>query len=1125
MNANIRLFGFIMSLSPIAIAVSARAETYRIPEAPPTAFSDIELIVNKELPDALSKAQCGGWNREQSVGRTSGPGSSISRVEGVPGRDGIPLQNDGTPWPSGMALRAEEEPDGGFSFPDSAKGLSTACEPGLNEGAVVERMVWRDPDGEGPGKYEVEMKTVPSFDDPPCALPGEEGDGAAPSCAGFCAWLNGEEYTYDDCKIFCRLHDDEENGDDRGEKDNDGDDGDGDDEENGGFRCKERALKYVCSEEWVTPPFETQVQGYCFPRSYSSTSSSNNEDGDNEEVEEEAEDDEEEENLWIWDTETPAPIELLNPTGRPQSLLPSRRVALVAQVSKQDDVEQWGEKTSDDEESPENDEQLKIGDAENMTNLELAGNCIPCAGSECRCQGPGCIELPERGGRMDPAPTPHRGKKIFRSFFRSYIASTKRDAVHGTTVKGNDLLSSTKMDVACYGFYKEFDPKESETTSRDRRCVIGFPFTREILRDDQSAVGDIGPPAPIYDPPPLSTEELEGDAWHSIAGGMSFAREKAIEKSDMDLTQLLLKPDMKTVQAIEQRLPNLSYAMESESRATDDAVSNKNWERLNGEEREDDDEDYEDKKNEAARPVTMWIQRLQQDMTRLLTPPTARLRIPAAWASSPATGDPEDEMTSSVDRELHAGDDILGEVFAIARRYLTLQEEPIPAVIPLGAPQEFRARQSQWKTYKKNRNDLGMPVPAAVDDLIAKLGDYAAQIEKYRALRGHLAETAAGLLGRRGNETAVLVEWMEENMEKYKAYLEENARRLELAPLVHAAQREITRFSDEVNMPWCRVDLLTVPIYSLLDPWYPGRPGLSPTISCDPSGDALPILCVPQERDYVFDLSRFSASDKAVLRIPVLHPVQVKLDLERLTPPALLGDAPDEQAIRLPDLPPVPEMDNALSQQAADVSVKDAPPIIETPPPIDLEKPRAALIRAAQILKNRNAAYGKFWNSLEVPDDENPLECPAWDGGRCVHVEMDLKERLMRITAQPGVLLREQLAIQGARRYALDDDSDDSGSGFAAACDARDHVCPLEPHIQSYPPPTGWQIVPQSGTADDNGIFDELRSRMRMNTVANDASLKDDGDGPVPYGMPAEQILRIFDVPRDVNLVPPTKEP
>lgn len=826
-------------------------------------------------------------------------------------------------------------------------------------------------------------------------------------------------------------------------------------------------------------------------------------------VEAEEDNDEEEENSWIWDPEISAPIELLNPIEKPQSLLMPRRVAPVAQVSEQEDGWQWEDEASSGEATPENDGQLEIGGEENM---EWAGNCISCAGSECRCQGPGCVELPERGGRMNPAPAPHRGKKIFRSFFRSYIASTKRDAVRGITVGGNDRLSSTKMDVACYGFYDEFDPKESATTTRDRRCVIGFPLTRKTLREDQSAVGDVGRQPQPYDPPPLSTEEPEDGVWHAIAGGMSFMREKAIEKSDMDLTQLLLKPDMKTLQAIEQRLPDMPYAMESESRATDDAVSNKN---------------YEDKKNEAARPVTMWIQRLQQDMARLLTPPAARLRIPAAWVSAPATGDLEDKMASSVDRELHASDDVLGEVFAIARQYLTLQEEPIPAVIPLGAPQEFRARQSQWKTYKKSRNDLGMPVPAAVDDLIAKLGDYAVQIEKYRALRGHLAETAAGLLGRRGNETAALVKWMEENMEKYKAYLEENAQRLELKPLVYAAQREITRFSDEVNMPWCRVDLLTVPIYSLLDPWWPGRPGLSPDMSCDSSGDALPILCIPKERDYVFDLSRLSLDENASLRIPVLHPVQVKFDLERLTPPALLGDTPDEQAIRLPDLPPVPEMDPALLQQATGVIVKDAPPVIETPPPIDLEKPRAALIRATQILRDRNVAYGKFWDSLEVPDDEHPLECPAWDSGRCVHVEMDLKERLMRITAQPAILLREQLAIQGTRRYAPDDVSDDSGlfGGFAAACDARDHVCPLEPHTQSYPPPTGWQIVSQSGTADDDGIFDELRSRLRRETITNGAGLKDDGDGPAPYGMPAEQILRIFDVPRDINLAPPAKEP
>lgn len=667
-------------------------------------------------------------------------------------------------------------------------------------------------------------------------------------------------------------------------------------------------------------------------------------------------------------------------------------------------------------------------------------NCIECSGDGCRALSVNGI--------------------AYKSFFRMYDITTSRSAVRGIEREGNDALAETSMAAACYGQYDEFDPKTRRVEDSDRRCVIDFPFSHEELRESQSAVGRVS--GSTDDSPPVSKEPEEEDLWRVIPGGMSFAIESKA-RDGASLTPFFLQPPEKIITAIQQRIPG-PLAVDSFQRGGDDTANND---------------------IPGSRPFTQWLERLQRDVTRLLSPPVVRLRAPASWEprlrelglidfraqtgasvssrspSSSRSGEgeaKEDPRTMSIDVQLRAGEDISALLVAIARETLgfPLRGEPIPVVVPLGSPLEFRARAEQAKDETKK----------------AKLLEYAEQIDRYRALRAQIVKTVSSLLGDREEQATAFERWMDDNLELYRAHLAHRAARLALTPLVFDVQREIAEFSDRANFPWCRTDLLTSPpIYSLLDPWYPGRPNLFPD-------DQLPVIEIPEEKDFIFDLTRFAFLGGGTLRIPVLKPVQIQLALD--------GES-------LPDLPLVPALDEDLLTSLRTVSVVSVPGLITVPEQWgNLDAAKAALVRAKDILHGRTAAYEAFWASVEKSENEDPLACPERGAGRCVHPEMDLLERVTRLTAMPGVLLREQLQVQGPPSQ-------------------QNRVLPLYREIHA--PAAGWQVVlPKAGP--DDVLFDEPRIKQRR------ATIDDDGQLEGPYVSPAEKIYPAFTVPEEFQLIP-----
>jgi hypothetical protein len=454
-------------------------------------------------------------------------------------------------------------------------------------------------------------------------------------------------------------------------------------------------------------------------------------------------------------------------------------------------------------------------------------------------------------------------------------------------------------------------------------------------------------------------------------------------------------------------------------------------------------------------------------MTKLQTRRTIRIKVPASWTKKTDTGAVR-SRPESVDVIIGASEDVRDTLISLTQQFFTLDEEKIPVVVPFISPKELRARIVQWETWKKRRDEMGLPYPEETDTLIATLKTYVDQIEQYRALRASLSETVSGILGQHADDSMMLVDWMRQNAENFRAAREQDVERLTLIPKIRAVQAELNRFSDDVNMPWCRNDLLTTPVYSLLDPWFPGRPGLHPPMSCDSAPGTLPILCMATENDIVFDLTQFS-SRTVPLKIPVLHPVQVFLTIP--SPPGFTGPAPKGEKLKLANLPPIPEL-SAVLQNQTEVTVRTAPPAVTVPAtPLNLPRITTNLDRALAILSNRNQTYDRFWNSLT-----SSTTCTAWGTSPCVHNEMDLRERIGKAVAMPGVALPEQLLIRENERVTM----------------------PL--NDEEYPAATGWQVAPPTGARTRD--FTDLHVQFREQAL--------DGDR-APYALPLKHLFQIFD--------------
>lgn len=691
----------LVVLGSLGFSLTAHADVYRISNDPPADFSEIDRRATEARDQIIDGAMCGGWV-DEPVGDMPGQGF-MSLVRGAPGRHGFPTgntfsglarRNDDT---DGKGVMQDEETDEtGFTFPNTALGLSTSCEPDTTS---TNRFVWEQVERNVPGQYVEMTYPHPLFSDPPCNDAVDENgnkiaDYHSPdSCRNFCSYLNS--FVYEDCRIFKRLRWTDEYGYTYEFPDT--------------FQCACWSTKYLCSEEWTTnevfeedcdmdvvnppPPPEP------YPPIYYDMIT-------------------DQWRPWL-DPFTQQPIEWLNPftqepipwqdpygnpvpwedpyTGTTQELpvpvkpepipvqtfttapvpntdsvspglqelfeqrpfsggrqsmfnpeplrttvadLPATNASgLVAQLFQDNPVEQPNETQLILPFSLQGRDDLLYTEPIQENAPGLIQSCIECKGRECRCPQGNCPWLPSIPYQEVPVPVAPRDYKFYLSYYRGYHSQTERMSPGGIDDLQRTGVSdlSQEADIACFGYYRpETDPRITDYEDLDPST----PETGDPANND-------------FDTPDFRCAIHFGWTKEQLWDTQSFRGNVEPDPNDIDdsLPESRWNPDESPWEPV---IGGMSFIRmdedsENEEVPTEDKIGeafltlddasmeattqqNREQQYAVGSQIPATDSSVENRTG-SVRRIVAWIQRLMQDMAQLITERHVRLRIPVRWMS------------------------------------------------------------------------------------------------------------------------------------------------------------------------------------------------------------------------------------------------------------------------------------------------------------------------------------------------------------------------------------------------------------------------------------------------------------------------------------------------------------
>lgn len=607
-----------------------------------------------KIDAAMGAAVCGGVLQDEPVGKNLG--EAVPVIVGLPGRLGQPL---GAVL-SGLGLKdfLGGQLDDGFQYPPSAVGLSTRCLPGVTG---LRKLVFAQ---DRLTYVHTPIIEAPFFGDPPClTTPGD--------CENFCRELN--TFTYPDCAVLK---------------------GDG----KRGIGCAVWCLKETCTDGWTDKCSESlsDVTGGAL--------------ADSPEVPE----------LRVYqgrlvffadgfyrDYETLAPV--FNQTG---------------QFLNEGETEFFDERLNLDTPQP------------------AYPNCVPCAGEECRCslqvpsapeKNPACllvvpdvdvgqpslVNLPQADAQLwracrsaglnavesnDPRLDQERtinpqecletfgdqgqglAEGVYASFFRQYDAIATRRAF--TQVAPADQ-NKKEARVACYGLYDEFDPLNRQTemvpgvsdqAAKDARCVIDLDTTN--FNETQLGTGNRPTRPNPADFTSFGRSSIGVTPWYQGLGG-AFSLLHADDNGQADTLATAALAITATDTAALQALPQLHRASLT---------------------------DFDE--SGTHRTIVTWWSHLTAVLNEATSQPVFTLLLSKLPDIAP---DPEDPLFTNVvpeklpatdptapfEVQLGVGEDLPGQVADFLRRnaIFRVEETPMPALLPAGTPEDWRALAQGWCTY------------------------------------------------------------------------------------------------------------------------------------------------------------------------------------------------------------------------------------------------------------------------------------------------------------------------------------------------------------------------------------------------------------------------------------------
>lgn len=1064
------LFPFLITIALTPNLVSAdRPEVFEL-NASPADFNAIEEQIgdptshNGKIFEYLQNSMCGGWDMNDSVGE--GLGGKVAKVLGAPGHEGEPLGDK----LSGMAKR-----DQTFIYPPNARGLSTLCGP---DTAQASKWIWDEADHTWISKSCIH----PYFEDLACTW--RLKDNASPPLD---ACMTGLSVSFEKKKSLQSPIDD------------------------------------VCSiipETGEDPPAEPRVLRED-PQSVNNCV---------------------EFCRWLnaWKfTNCISTQPVYDFTTFPPTYLYDTCVAVADFYFCNDlmvpcSARPFGEPSP----PPCSRETCTPGVSPVPSKIEFP-NATGCLGDQCRCSwgppandpvGPYCGLVAPTG-------------QSYKSFFRWYTINYSRTPVSAVP---SDVYKKGGF-AGCYGFYNEFDPGPVDPLSipdptdipiihrrteyYDQRCTFDFFVTdlrgTKATRSTQRGKGEFGEQTDVPDLDPADSVnqrqhiggafDSQKDPWYlGLGGGFGFFNTVLL-----NLTKALFAPDGAVITGMEQ-IPWVDGGL---------ALSNTI-------------RDFDD--TAFLRSIVRWWHKQETIANVLFSPPLIRVIFPPLWAVGIDANDPlfrRQKHTAEpakallnlreepIDIQIPAKEDTLGSIFAfLEHSSLRIREDPIPVIVPLASPTELRSLAQQWCSWymRKYLLDSCNGAPSDLQGLMTRLREYADYIDGVRVLRAHLALYAGRMLAVQKDLIIPILSWMRQNLQIYKNYYEQREQVFALRAMWQATQENMVRFHKQTNAPWCMNQRFTLPVYSLLDQWLLSRlfqaDAHEKCISMAGGCGDLPTLedlGINPSEELVLDLSAFNTLSE-YMRMPVLKPIQIRLDLSAYTPPSLV----ENYAFSLP--PSLPSLNTILlsfdpgnvfdlpgiCSPSVDPYPPECPPVklpplIHTPP-----LPGAGLnpaFKFAQIynkLLEMESAYYRFWISLNLLDPttqprayaeferlKENLECQDFAKCPCVHVEMDLLERITRIGSRPAVQLKEDYDSRGAPR------------SFAGSCPPEDHVCLLL-QAQERDFRTGWQLI---APPLEERTYDKLRSLIRYLILPEPIGGVSSSSMP-PYAVSPKEFLPALEV-------------
>lgn len=812
------------------------------------------------------------------------------------------------------------------------------------------------------------------------------------------------------------------------------------------------------------------------------------------------------------------------------------------------------------------------------------------------------------------------------SYFREY-ANAQYERFQLEELAPDDDHKKENIPVACYGMYDlaPEDAKYEQTDAEDKRCVIAAYYEADdgdgdetnfwSMKETQQAKGEYDPNVEDnpFDDPARSFEEDTDLWWPALENGditlgaFSMINDKVF--SDIfheDFSFTLLSTDSAEQRATVQLDEKRKLSSGALLRTPDDTIT------------------IEKDDRKERRTMVEWWHFVEGQMHKTFTPPNVSLLLPTPWTidlnpldplyTPPKEPEPDDESpdvrSETIEVQVQAREDLLGDIVSFMERNLLLrmEGEPIPIVVPIINPTEIRAYAQGWDTWAIKQTEQEREGAAEAFAVAVQLREYADRTDDVRKIRAELPRYAGAMLKEQKKISKKISDWMKTNIDGYRDYLFLDFG-TQLSQFIWGlVQEEYRVMHDETGFPWCRNSRFTSPIYSLLDPWMPGRENEGDTTAgmlpfaecrlaireikpedcggadigacvgecgaaignplmeeyancislisalreesdedgtwetfdvCDRYYPVPPLLPQPPniERtpDLVLDFTAFREPQRTI-KIPVLKPIQIRIDLKQLSPPPLEQDEPPEE---YPVLAPLPTFPDSLSDQ-----IRDSLPAVIIPseddrfdvfreaaifgeeeddpddpfpkiavPEFDLLNTIEFLIETYLLIFEMTDEYDLFWKSIMLetceegetedcvkPETEQDCIRPHDDPkGKCVHFEFDLKERFQRIASRPGIFLSDDFRSTGKFRDAYI-----HGQTY---CAREDWACQLL-NAMVRKPREGWMV-----DITEDYDSEESMHQIRENVRNQSSNIFSDPEEQFLYDMLQEHMFENFNLP------------